>query len=214
MRWSDPRHWDKIKIIRCGLDAGFLDAGVHPVPEASKEFVCVARLSAQKGLPLLIGACDRLRRTGERFTMTIIGDGELREYLEEDIRKRELEDCVFLVGVRSGTEIREHLQQARTFVLPSYAEGLPVVLMEALALSRPVIATAIAGIPELVDSECGWLIPAGSEEALVCAMQDSLRASIEQLDAKGAIGRARVSKMHNGRTNAELVVKAAQGDLI
>jgi glycosyltransferase involved in cell wall biosynthesis len=93
-------------------------------------------------------------------------------------------------------------------VLPSFAEGLPVVLMEALTLSRPVITTAIAGIPELVDQECGWLIPAGSEDALVAAMTEALRASPEELGAKGAAGRDRVHRMHDASRNAALVVDA------
>ena len=82
--------------------------------------------------------------------------------------------------------------------------------MEALALSRPVIATAIAGIPELVDDECGWLIPAGSEEALVEAMKAALHASPAELAKKGAVGRERVHRMHDGDKNAAPVVEAIQ----
>lgn len=210
MRWSDPEHWAKIELIRCGMGGDFLDAPREDVPEASTEFVCVARLSAQKGLPLLIAACDRLRAEGERFTVTIIGDGELRSALEADIRARKLDDCVTLAGVCTASEIRDHLLRARTFVLPSFAEGLPVVLMEALALSRPVITTAIAGIPELVDEECGWLIPAGSEQALAHAMAEALRASSKELTFKGSVGRERVRQMHNSTTNAAAVVEAIE----
>ena len=185
MRWSTPQDWTKLKVIRCGLDRDFLDVEAPAVSANSTEFVCVARLSGQKGLPLLIAACEQLRDAGEKFTVTIIGDGELRASLEADIRQRRLQDCIALAGICSAAEIRDHLRRSRAFVLPSFAEGLPVVLMEALALSRPVIATAIAGIPELVDEQCGWLIPAGSEEALVQAMSDALRASPEDLAAKG-----------------------------
>jgi glycosyltransferase involved in cell wall biosynthesis len=208
MRWSSPGDWDKIQVIRCGLDKGYLDASVEPVPANSTEFVCVARLSAQKGLPLLIAACERLHANGERFTLTIVGDGELRGELEAEIRRRQLEEIVMLAGIRSSAEIREHLQCARVFVLPSFAEGLPVVIMEALALSRPVIATAIAGIPELVDDECGWVVPAGSEEALVDAMAAALHAPVEKLAAKGAVGRERVHDRHNAQRNAISLMEA------
>ena len=208
MRWSAPEHWDKIELIRCGLDRDFLEAPADKVEPKSTEFVCVARLSAQKGLPLLIAACDRLRSAGERFSLTIIGDGELRGVLEADIRRRKLGDCVTIAGVRTADEIRQHLRRARSFVLPSFAEGLPVVLMEALALSRPVIATSIAGIPELVDDRCGWLIPAGSEEALVRAMTEALRLPATELTAKGAVGRERVRDMHDADSNARLIVDA------
>jgi glycosyltransferase involved in cell wall biosynthesis len=158
----------------------------------------------------LIAACERLRASGERFSLTIIGDGELRSSLEADIARRNLGDGIVLAGVRTGAEIREHLKRCRTFVLPSFAEGLPVVIMEALALGRPVISTAIAGIPELVDDTCGWLIPAGSEEALVEAMTAALRASAEDLSAMGAVGRERVRTMHNAEENGRLLIEAAR----
>jgi glycosyltransferase involved in cell wall biosynthesis len=207
MRWSRPSEWSKIKVIRCGVDEGFLEA-VRQIPSGSTEFLCVARLSAQKGLPLLIAACDRLRRSGVEFTLTLIGDGELRQALEEDIRARTLENHIILAGTCSSAEIRQHLLRARTFVLPSFAEGLPVVIMEALALARPVITTAIAGIPELVNDECGWLIPAGSEDDLVGAMTAALRASPDELATKGAVGRERVKQLHDARRNAALIAAA------
>jgi glycosyltransferase involved in cell wall biosynthesis len=208
MRWCEPKHWGKIEVIRCGLGADFLDAPIKAPPASSTKFVCVARLSAQKGLPLLLAACERLRSAGEDFSVTIIGDGELREELETDIRRRGLAGCVNLAGVCTSSEIRDHLGQARAFVLPSFAEGLPVVLMEALALGRPVITTAIAGIPELVDLQCGWLIPAGSEEALVEAMSEALSATREELAKKGKVGRTRVARFHNAQTNAAKLVEA------
>ena len=208
MRWSNPADWHKIEVIRCGLDPLFLDAPNEPMPADSTEFVCVARLSAQKGLPLLVEACAALRDVGERFTLTIIGDGELRLSLEHEIRQRDLNDHVTLVGVRSAKEVREHLARARAFVLPSFAEGLPVVLMEALALCRPVITTAVAGIPELVDGSCGWLVPAGSEDALVEAMREALHTPAADLAAMGQVGRARVGQMHDAARNADLLVTA------
>jgi glycosyltransferase involved in cell wall biosynthesis len=208
MRWSKPEHWSKIEVIRCGVASDFLGAPVIPVPAQSTEFLCVARLSAQKGLPLLIAACELLRDAGERFSLTIIGDGELRGEIESEIRRRSLDQVVSLAGIQSAAEIRAHLERCRALVLPSFAEGLPVVLMEALALERPVIATAVAGIPELVDEQCGWLVPAGSEEALVDAMTAALHASPDELSAKGAIGRERVRRMHDARTTAALTVEA------
>lgn len=207
MRWSDPAHWAKIGVVRCGLDRDFLTAGGKPVPPKSTEFVCVARLSPQKGLPLLIAASDRLRAKGEKFKLTIIGDGEMRGEIEAEIAARNLGDIVRLSGIRTAAEIRDHLTSARAFVLPSFAEGLPVVIMEALVLSRPVIATAIAGIPELVDEECGWLIPAGSEDALVEAMTAGLRTPAKELTAVGAVGRERVLAMHDADRNAAVLLE-------
>lgn len=218
MRWSDPKDWDKIEVIRCGLDEGFLTAPVEPVQANSTEFVCVARLCNPKGLPLLIAACDRLRSSGEQFTVTLVGDGELRGELEREIRRRQLQSIVSIAGVCTAAEVRDHLLRGRAFVLPSFAEGLPVVIMEALALSRPVITTSIGGIPELIDRECGWLIPAGSEDALVEAMSAVLHASPEELRAKGAVGRERVRRLHDARKTAALtlnaIVRSRHGSLI
>jgi glycosyltransferase involved in cell wall biosynthesis len=166
----------------------------------------VGRLSPAKGLPLLIDACARLRDQGETFTLTVIGDGELRLGLERQIRREKLENMVTLAGVRSSAEIREHIQSARAFVLPSFAEGLPVVIMEALALGRPVVTTAITGIPELVDESCGWLIQPGSIEELVIALSDVLNASEDELNRRGRVGRERTKQMHDaGRNASELM---------
>jgi len=208
MRWSDPEDWDKIKIVRCGLDRSFLSAEATPIAEGCTNFVTVARLSAQKGLPLLIEACDHLHQAGKKFSITIIGDGELRTEIEREIADRGLKEIVTLAGSRSAAEIRDHLRECRAFVLPSFAEGLPVVLMEAMALSRPVITTAIAGIPELVDDECGWLIPAGSVNAITDAMASALSSDTADLAAKGAVGRCRVMEMHDAARNAQMIANA------
>jgi glycosyltransferase involved in cell wall biosynthesis len=211
MRWCAPAIWNKIKVIRCGLDPDYLAPAAVPVSPDSTELLCVARLSAQKGLPLLVAACDRLRGEGKAFTLTIVGDGELRSQLQAEIAAQRLSDRISLAGICSSAEIREHLLRARAFVLPSFAEGLPVVIMEALALARPVVATEIAGIPELVDSDCGWLVTAGSEEALAIAISKALRAPAEELNRKGAVGRERVHRMHDARRNAEQVIAAIAG---
>ena len=210
MRWSDPGQWHKIEVVRCGLGRDFLDAPADEVPGTAPQFVCVARLSAQKGLPLLISACAKLRDLGERFTVDIIGDGELRPILAAQIHEAGLEEHVRLAGICSSSEIQQHLKRARAFVLPSFAEGLPVVLMESLAVSRPVITTSIAGVPELVQPDCGWLIAAGSEKALVDAMSAALRASDDELLQKGRAGRERVLAMHDAATNAAQLIEAIQ----
>jgi glycosyltransferase involved in cell wall biosynthesis len=214
MRWSSPADWGKIKIIRCGLGPDFLNRTPIPVQPDSKEFVCIARLAAAKGLPLLIEASARLRDRGEQFTVTIIGDGELRSSLEEQIRREKLEDYVRLAGIRPSADIREHLESARAFVLPSFAEGLPVVIMEALALARPVVTTRIAGIPELVDDQCGWVITPGSVEELVGALSAALHASSEELDRRGRVGRERVVTLHDARRNAAELVEAIAAEPI
>lgn len=207
MRWSAYSDWSKIEVVRCGVDDSFLRGprtiGVPEVPH-----ICtVARLSAQKGIPLLLEALAVLKRAGEPCTLTIVGEGEMRIEVEGLIDSLGLSDDVKLVGVASSGEVIEHLLDARAMVLPSFAEGLPVVIMEALALSRPVIVSAIAGTPELVNKDCGWLVSAGSVGALVEAIRDALGASPEYLNLMGEVGRSRVSRLHNSLVNGEQLNK-------
>ena len=107
-----------------------------------------------------------------------------------------------IAEVAAGNAQRE-LEAARALVLPSFAEGLPVVIMEALALGRPVIATSIAGVPELVEpGKNGWLVPAGAVEPLVEAMAEALTADPRELDAMGRAGAARASVQHDAAVEA------------
>jgi colanic acid/amylovoran biosynthesis glycosyltransferase len=130
----------------------------------------------------------------------LIGDGELRGAVEQAITQHDLHGKVEITGWADEATVRQQVQAARALVLPSFAEGLPVVLMEALALGRPVISTYIAGIPELVQhGESGWLVPAGSVEALAQALRSALTASPERLTAMGAVGRAQVLQRHDAR---------------
>jgi colanic acid/amylovoran biosynthesis glycosyltransferase len=202
MRWSHPDHWHKIAIARCGVDEMFLadDLDTPPLSEAPR-LACIARLSGQKGLPLLVEAAARLHKEGVDFHLTLVGDGELRTQIEGNIAKAGLSEKISITGWCDGAAVRAHILASRAMVLPSFAEGLPVVIMEALALQRPVIVTAIAGTPELVDEGCGWLIPAGSVEALVTAMKAALSASPSALSVMGAEGRRRVKAHHNAAHN-------------
>lgn len=202
MRWSSPSHWDRIQVVRCAVARHFLqDSSVGTAGLETAHLTCVARLNAQKGLPLLLEAAARVAETHE-FVIDVIGDGEGRADLEEQIRRLGLSGHVRLLGWRSSDEVRDALSASRAMVLASFAEGLPVVLMEALALGRPVIATSIAGIPELVDHRNGWLVPAGSVDALAAAMKAVLEAPQAQLAAMGQVGRERVLAMHDPDINA------------
>ena len=203
LRWSAPADWSRISVVRCGTDERFLRGveGDGGAGLGSRTLVCVARLSAQKGIPLLIEAAAMVARD-RAFTLRIVGDGEMRAEIEAQIRAAGLEGHVRLLGWQGRDAIGQEILAARAFVLPSFAEGLPVVLMEAMALGRPVIATAVAGIPELVDDRAGWLIPAGSAEALADAMRAALEADRETLAGMAAEGRARVLRDHDVHKNA------------
>lgn len=200
MRWTKPAQWPKLKVVRCGIDEGFASAPPAP-PVSAAELCCVARLSAQKGLPLLIEAAAALRARGVAFHLTLVGDGEMRQEIEAAIAERGLGETITITGYLDAAGVRARLLASRAMVLPSFAEGLPVVIMEALALRVPVVTTAIAGVPELVDASCGWVVPAGSIEALCDAMAAALATDPADLRAMGEVGRARVLARHDARAN-------------
>lgn len=198
-RWADFSDWKKISVVRCGLDSDFLNCVPTPIP-MPLSMVCVGRLTEQKGQLLLLQAMAHLKAEGLPFTLTLVGDGPMRHELEQFIAENNLGQQVRLVGSLSGEGIREELSAARLFVLPSFAEGLPVVIMEAFALGRPVISSFVAGIPELVENRfSGWLIPAGSLEDLIVAIREALGASSKVLSEMAGRGRQKVLDNHDAK---------------
>src|SRR5208283_1487037 len=98
---------------------------------------------------------------GVQLDLVLAGDGPLRAEIESAIERHELANTVRITGWISSVGVRDELLAARALVLPSFAEGLPVVIMEAMALRRPVLSTYVGGIPELVRAGIdGWLVPA------------------------------------------------------
>ncbi len=197
-RWCNHQDWSKIQIVRCGVDDTFLsDEAISSVPD-NNQFVCVGRLSEQKGHLLLVEAARQLLVKGYKFRLLLVGDGPFREYLTALIERYELTDAVKITGWATSEEVGEYIQVSRAMVLPSFAEGLPVVIMEALAMGRPVISTNIAGIPELLgNNACGWLVTAGSVESLADAMVKVLETPIDHLNSLGIQGAQRVRQHHD-----------------
>lgn len=196
-RWVGHDHWSKINVVHCGLEDSFYNVPIKPVPSVPR-LVCVGRLCEQKGQLLLVEAAHELAIKNIDFELVLAGDGEMRSEVEKLIEKYELTDRVRITGWISGDQVREEILAARGLVLPSFAEGLPVVIMEAMALRRPVLTTYVAGIPELVrPGENGWLFPAGSVNALESAMADFLSQPDEVLQAMGEAAYQRVIKRHN-----------------
>jgi colanic acid/amylovoran biosynthesis glycosyltransferase len=163
----------------------------------------VGRICEQKGQLLLVEATHRLAAEGVDFELVLVGDGEMRADIEALIKHYSLQDRVHITGRISSEQLRDEILAARALVLPSFAEGLPMVIMESMALWRPVISTFVAGIPELVQpGEHGWLVPAGDVEALARAMKTCLDAPADLLARMGVSAHQRVLKRHNVDTQA------------
>lgn len=196
-RWCDRSYWSKIHIVHCGLDRSFLDSPLTPVPD-NHQLVCVGRLNEQKGHLVLLEAAHHLALEGIKFNLVLVGDGPLRSPVETLIAQFDLQDYITIIGWADNAKIKQQLLNSRGMILASFAEGLPVVIMEALALGRPVVSTYIAGIPELVQPGIsGWLVPSGSVTALTAAMRQLLQTPTEQLSHMGQQGAHQVAIDHD-----------------
>jgi colanic acid/amylovoran biosynthesis glycosyltransferase len=202
-RWVERQHWSKIEVVHCGLESEFFDAPPTPPPSAAR-LACIGRLVEQKGQLLLIEAARLLAERGVAFELVLVGGGGMRATVDDLISQYRLDGMVRTTGAVSAERLRDELLQARALVLPSFAEGLPMVIMEAMALRRPVISTFVAGIPELVQPGTnGWLVPAASVEALAEAMADCLSKPIGELAAMGEAAYRRARVRHSVDTQAE-----------
>lgn len=204
VRFSSYEFWDKIIISHCGLHVDDFTPN-YEFDAANQALVCVGRICPQKAQLLFPPALAQLKTEFPNMKLHFVGDGESRAALEAAIDQYNVRDMVVLHGWKANTEVRAMLTQSRALLLPSFAEGLPVVIMESFALGRPVISTYIAGIPELVDETCGWMIPAGSIDHIAAAMRAALQASPSTLTKMGKEGRKRVEAEHNLKTIAPVL---------
>jgi glycosyltransferase involved in cell wall biosynthesis len=196
MRWSRPQDWGKVHQIHCGLGSDFLEYAAPEVNSANR-FVCVGRLCKEKAQILLVDAVAQLRDKGVEVELVLAGDGEDRGLVQRRIDQFGLGDRITITGWIAAAQVREHLLSCRALVVASFMEALPVVIMEALALRRPVVTTAVAGIPELVrEGESGWLVEPGSASRIASAMEECVRTPIDLLRRMGDSGFHRVLARH------------------
>ncbi len=216
MRIAAPEHWDKMHVARLGVDLDvFLPVSEQPKPDHVLEILCVGRLVPSKGQLILLRACAILHGKGCPVRVRLVGDGPDRKHLEAFAGREKLP--VIFEGAKTHDETRQLLGQANIFALASFAEGVPVALMEAMAMEVPCVSTAIAGIPELIrDGLDGLLVPASSAELLAAALErlaedPLLRRSL------GAAGRKRVLGLYNLPQNvgslARILRELASNDL-
>ena len=184
----------KLHVVRCGIEVQSLPAGRRRAPASGEPMVLltVGRLAPEKGHLGLVEAFSLALNRGLDARLVIIGGGPEEPRIRKAIAARGLETKVLLAGPQPEARVLEAMSQAHLFVLSSLAEGLPVVLMEALALELPVIAPAIAGIPELVeDGRTGFLFTAGRWDELADRMM-AMAGDRELRGRLAAAGRARV----------------------
>lgn len=202
-RWIPYSQWSKVKEVHCGIETSFHN--IAPVAITTRpQLVCVGRICEQKGQLLLVDAANILAKRGVDFELVLGGDGEMRAEVEAQVKQYGLTDKVRITGWISSDQVREEILNAKALVLPSFAEGLPVVIMEAMALRRPVISTYIAAIPELVmTGENGFLFPAGDVDALADTLEKFLALPNEQLSKMGDLAYQRVLERHSADTEAK-----------
>lgn len=201
-RWTPHRDWPRLHVVHCGIEPDLFDA--DPVsPNRPLTLVSIGRFSEQKGQLLLIEAFAAALSRRINAHLVLIGDGEMRPQIEQAIHRLGIQTHVTLTGWLDEAGVRKRLQQSHGMVLPSFAEGLPMVIMEAMASERPVIATYIAGIPELMEhGKTGWLVPAGDTAALTEAICEMSLTPNDHLMRMGKIARARAITRHNIDTEA------------
>jgi colanic acid/amylovoran biosynthesis glycosyltransferase len=210
-RWISLDDWKKVSIVRCGLEASYFVSYLPALTERQNVqtppiFLSIGRLCGEKGYLVLIEAAAILNAKGVQFNLVFAGDGELRADIERRIDETGLRSKIRITGWISSDQVRAEIASAKALVVSSFAEGLPVVIMEAMAMCKPVIATYVAGIPELVKhEETGWLVPAGNSKELANAMLRVLNASQSQLNDMGLQGQKRVLEDHSiSRSASEL----------
>ena len=203
--------WNKVEVVHCGLDVDFYSDAFIP-QTISRRLVCVGRLCEQKGQLLLVEAAARLAALGYDFELVLAGDGDMRAIVEAQIADRKIEKFVRITGWISSERVRDEILAARALVLASFAEGLPVVIMEAMALKRPIISTYVAGIPELViPGEHGWLVPAGDVDALVRAMRSCLDCPDNEISRMGQSAHRQSIERHDVNIEANKLARLFRG---
>jgi glycosyltransferase involved in cell wall biosynthesis len=216
MKVSPSSQWHKFKVVPLGVDQEKFTPSRRPSVAALPHFrtpfeiLCIGRLVPAKGQHILISAVKRLVEENRAVRLRLLGDGPERRGLEERIAAEGLTNHVILEGAVNQDRIQGFLRNADVFALASFAEGIPVALMEAMASEIPCVSTMIAGIPELIRDEIdGLLVPPSDEEALTGA----LRRLMDQPEVRRRLGRAgrlRVIERYNLEKNVKALAEVYQ----
>ena len=205
MNASDPAHWHKVVVLPLGVNADAFRPRRTLQRDLNEPFrlLSVGRLSAPKGYPILLEAVALLRERGRNVTLELVGEGPERATLEKLIALHDLGDCVRLAGACNHDRLADYYKSCDAFVLSSFLEGVPVVLMEAMAMELPCVATWITGIPEIIETDVeGLLVPPASASAIADAVE-RLMDDAEGARRLGAAGRRKVLAKYHLERNVE-----------
>ena len=197
---------DRFDIVYCGVDPSTFACAAPPPRTDEVRLLSVGRLVEKKGFNDLIRAVAELRRGGAPVVCDIVGGGELFEELVALAKELDVADAVRLTGALSPVEVAERLAACDVFVLACRIDtegdrdSMPVVLKEAMATCRPVVATSTVGIPELVDDEVGVLVDANDPVDLARGIKALVDAGPERRAELGRAGRKRVEDRFNLKT--------------
>ncbi len=209
MRLLAPTEWQRLSVVRMSVDTDRFSPApteTHAHNTAPLRILTVGRLVPEKGAPVLLEAVALLVGSGTPASLTVVGAGPLADHLAAQARMLGIEGAVELVGPVGHEHLPEVYRNADVFCLPSFAEGLPVVLMEAMATGLPVVTTTIAGIPELVvDHQTGLLVPPGRPDLLAQALAELAQPDLAK--SLGEAARKAVRTLHDPADNAARLVE-------
>ena len=216
MIFSSPAHWDKLRIVHCGVTPDRYDRRTDRRDDGHLHILAICRLTPLKGVSVLLKALAQIAASAAvpSVQLVVVGDGPAREDLERDAAAYGLAQRVTFTGYRSQDEVAAHLDEADLFILPSFAEGVPVVLMEAMASSVPVIATRVGGVAELVEDGVSGLLVAPSDVEGLAAAIVRLAADPALRRRMGAAGRAKVEAEFVSRQEARRLAALFAGEVV
>lgn len=204
MALSDPEAWDRLQVIHVGIPiAQFTRSETSTGPANPARILFIGRLVPEKGHAVLLEALALLGQRGHDVEGVLAGDGSHRATLEQVAQQLGIADRVSFPGAVGQEEIHDLYASASIFCLPSFAEGVPGVLMEAMAMELPVVSTRITGVPELIENErTGLLVSPGRADLLADALE-RLLLDPQRCRRLGTAARETVVREFNSERSAE-----------